>query len=126
MASYKYDISICAMYKNEAKYLLEWIEYHRMIGVDHFYLYNNNSTDNHLSLIEPYINEGIITYNEYVVDITNVGHMNAFKDVNYPYNHCPQTYKLESKYIAFIDIDEFIVLRSENIHQKFHGKLWSI
>ena len=42
MTSYQYEVSICAMYKNEAKYILEWIEYHLMIGVDHFYLYNNN------------------------------------------------------------------------------------
>jgi hypothetical protein len=112
MPSFKYQVSLCAMYKNEAKYLAEWIEYHRMIGVDHFYLYNNNSTDQHFSLIKPYINLGLISYHEYNVDITHVGSMNTFKDPNYPYNSCINDYKLESEYIGFIDIDEFIVVRS--------------
>ena len=41
----KYKVSICAIFKNEAKYLREWIEFHKIVGVEHFYLYNNFSTD---------------------------------------------------------------------------------
>ncbi|KIC71464.1 hypothetical protein DB44_DM00010, partial [Candidatus Protochlamydia amoebophila] len=33
---YIYDLSVCAIFKNEAPYLKEWIEYHRLIGVKHF------------------------------------------------------------------------------------------
>ena len=36
----KHQLSICAIFKNEAKFLKEWIEYHRLVGVDHFYLYD--------------------------------------------------------------------------------------
>ena len=32
----KYQVSICAIFKNEAKYLKEWIEFHKIIGVEHF------------------------------------------------------------------------------------------
>ena len=42
-----YNVSACAIFQNEAPYLKEWIEYHRLIGVEHFYLYNNGSTDNY-------------------------------------------------------------------------------
>ena len=55
----KHYISICCMYKNEALYLAEWIEYHRIIGVDHFYLYDNLSDDYHEAILEPYIRAGI-------------------------------------------------------------------
>ncbi len=37
--------SLCCIIRDEAKYLAEWIEYSRMIGVDHFFLYDHNSTD---------------------------------------------------------------------------------
>lgn len=30
----KYYFSLCAIFKNEAPYFREWIEYHRMLGVD--------------------------------------------------------------------------------------------
>ena len=41
----KFYLSFCSIFKNEAPYMKEWIEYHLLVGVDHFYLYNNNSTD---------------------------------------------------------------------------------
>ena len=37
----KYKISICGIFKNESCFLKEWIEYHEILGVEHFYLYNN-------------------------------------------------------------------------------------
>ena len=37
----KYNVAICAIFKNEEPYIKEWIEFHKIVGVDHFYLYNN-------------------------------------------------------------------------------------
>lgn len=31
-------LSICATFKDEAPYIPEWIEFHRRVGVDHFFL----------------------------------------------------------------------------------------
>lgn len=59
--SKKYTLSVCSIIKNEAKYLKEWIEFHRLIGVDHFYLYNNNSTDLVQVALSSYIRKGIVT-----------------------------------------------------------------
>ena len=50
----KYKVSICAIFKNEGKYLREWIEFHRIIGIEHFYLYNNNSDDNYETVATVY------------------------------------------------------------------------
>ncbi len=36
-------MSLCAIFKDEADYLREWIEFHRIVGVEHFYLYNNSN-----------------------------------------------------------------------------------
>ena len=43
---YKYEVAICLIFKNEAAYLKEWIEYHRLLGVERFYFYDNESNDN--------------------------------------------------------------------------------
>ncbi|WP_281510165.1 glycosyltransferase family 92 protein [Muribaculum gordoncarteri] len=37
----RYMFAICAIFRNEARYMREWIEYHLLIGVDHIFLYNN-------------------------------------------------------------------------------------
>src|SRR3984957_13412863 len=57
----KHQLSICAIFKDEACFLKEWIEYHRLVGVDHFYLYNNESSDDFLKILQPYVHEGIVS-----------------------------------------------------------------
>ncbi len=57
----KHQLSICAIFKNEAKFLKEWIEYHRLVGVDHFYLYDNGSTDRFKEVLSPYIKDKTVT-----------------------------------------------------------------
>lgn len=37
--------SLCCIIRDEGRYLVEWIEYSRMIGVDHFFLYDHGSVD---------------------------------------------------------------------------------
>ena len=50
-----YDLTITAIFKNEGHYLKEWLDYHLLAGVEHFYLYNNDSTDNYKEVLAPYI-----------------------------------------------------------------------
>src|SRR5437016_521510 len=57
----KYNLSICTIFKNEAPYLKEWIEYHKLVGVDHFYLYNNLSLDAFRRILAPYIKDELVT-----------------------------------------------------------------
>jgi len=53
-------LSICGIYRDEAFYLREWIEFHRLVGVERFYLYDNFSEDNHREVLAPYIESGIV------------------------------------------------------------------
>ena len=96
--SKKYYVSICAIFKNESKYLFEWIEYHKILGVDHIYLYDNNSEDNFYEIIDPYISEGFITLKSWPMEH---GQMEAYSD-------CYNLNKDETQWLALIDLDEFI------------------
>lgn len=48
------------MFRNEAPYLVEWIEYHRLIGANHFWLFDNESTDDWNKILASYISEGVV------------------------------------------------------------------
>ena len=39
----KYFLSLCCIIKNE-RYLEEFIIYYRLLGVEHFYIYDNDSS----------------------------------------------------------------------------------
>lgn len=95
----KYYFSICAIFKNEAKYLEEWIEYNKVIGVDHLYLYNNFSSDNYRDGLSYYIDKGYVTLYDWPVP---QGQMSAYED-------CYKKNRDETYWLMFLDIDEFIV-----------------
>ena len=106
----KYYFSICSIFKNESEILKEFIEYHKMLGTDHIYLYNNNSSDNYLQILNAYIHEGFVT----LVDWEK-----SFAQCE-AYQHCYNNVKNETFWIAFIDVDEFIVPHeAENVKSFF-------
>ena len=43
----KYFLCGMAMMKNVARFIVDWVRYHRRMGVDHFYIFDNNSSDMH-------------------------------------------------------------------------------
>lgn len=98
-----YNFVICSIFKNEAKYLVEWLEFHRLIGVDHIFLYNNFSEDNYLNVLQKYITEGFVSLKEWPYE---KGQISAYED-------CYKRVKSQSKWIMFLDLDEFICLKYE-------------
>lgn len=106
----KYYVSLCGIFKNEAPYLKEWIEYYKIVGVDHIYLYNNNSDDNFMKIIAPYVDEGFVTLVDWPY---NQKQMEAYKD-------CAKRFRSETYWLGFIDIDEFVVpVADDNIKSFF-------
>lgn len=87
----------------------EWIEFNQIVGIDHFYLYNNNSEDNYISVINPYVESGLVTL------------------IDWPYNQkqlecykaCIAAFASETKWLGFIDIDEFVVPKSTDLIYDF-------
>jgi hypothetical protein len=46
-------------------YLHEWIEFHRLVGVERFFLYNNGDREAQRELMEPYVEEGIVVLHDW-------------------------------------------------------------
>jgi len=69
-----------------------------MVGFEHFYLYNNNSTDDYRGALAPYCEEGSVTLYEWP-------HVPAFPKSD---EHCVAHHRHEARWIAFLDDDEFL------------------
>lgn len=97
-------LSICCIVKDENDYLAEWLDYHRKIGAVHFYIYDNGSK-------KP-VQEAINTlgYADFVT-VTSLPGQNMHVKA---YQHCLDNFGYQSKWIAFIDMDEFIVPKNES------------
>ena len=103
---YKYKVSICAIFQNEAIFLREWIEFHRLVGVDHFYLINDRSQDQYLEILRPYIQKGLVDLFECQVTMCQDLGLHLNKQVQ-EYNRLLPQIQLESKWVIAMDLDEF-------------------
>lgn len=99
---FEHELAICSISKNEGPYIKEWLEFHRLIGISKFYFYDNESTDNTMDILEPYIKCGLVEYHL----IKGVG-----KQLT-AYNEVLRKHRYDARYIAFIDMDEYIVPES--------------
>ncbi|KQT56191.1 hypothetical protein ASG52_24255 [Methylobacterium sp. Leaf456] len=93
-----FDVSVVAIVKDEETYLEEWIAYHVAIGVEHFFIFDNNSTDNTRQLLRKYITLGLVTLIDWPMKPGQI----------FAYNYAIKIFGLTSKWMALIDIDEFI------------------
>lgn len=110
-----FDLSVCAVFQNESLYLKEWIEFHKIVGVQHFYLYNNLSTDNYLEILSPYIESGEVELIDWPVETHS--ERDYLDNLQLPvYNQGLSIAKETSRWIAFIDLDEFLFpVKHENL-----------
>ena len=97
-------LSLALMIKNESKYIQEWIEYHLLVGVDKFYIYDNESTDDLKNILKVYIDQGIVEYIYFPGKHRQI----------YMCNDAINRAEKKSKWLALIDTDEFIVPISED------------
>jgi hypothetical protein len=93
------DAVICSIALNEERYIDEWIKYHLFLGFSHIYIYDN-SDDN-------------ILKNKQSDRITIIHYPGKTKQLEV-YNIFISEYKSKHIWAAFIDCDEFIVLKKHD------------
>lgn len=94
-------LAACAIFRDEAPYLDEWVRFHQSVGVEHCFLYDNQSTDRPESVLAPYLAAGQVTLIPWSVPWHHGAQRRA-------YEHCLQRARGRWRWIAFIDIDEFL------------------
>ena len=114
---YEHELAVCAIFKNEAPYLKEWIDYHHdILGATRFYLYNNDSSDHYQEVLQPYIETGLVELIEW--NSIDAHAIDVPKICNFPwdryqigaYTDCMKRRALgKVRWVAVHDIDEFLV-----------------
>jgi hypothetical protein len=99
-------LAACTIYRDDADYLAEWIEFHRLCGVERFVLYDNGSTDHHLEVLGPYLEEGIAARHEWPGPF--LGHNGRPKALFSAFEHCVGAHREDARWFAFLDVDEFL------------------
>jgi hypothetical protein len=104
-------VALVCVAKNEDNYIHEWINYHKKLGFDDIFIYQNDWDFD-------------ISYPN-VVTIKTTGKQSQLKS----YQNFITTYKDQFDWAAFVDVDEFFVLKKHNNIKEFiseHGSGSSI
>jgi len=107
-------VAICACFLNEDGAIIEWIEYHLMIGVSKIFLYhldNHSNKNRWRQLLWPYVSRGQVELHPQV--LTYLGQFSFRQSSSLQY--CYDTYRHDFDWMAFIDIDEFLVPRNSSV-----------
>lgn len=91
-------LAIVIIAKNESEYIVEWLSYHKAIGVEKVFLYDNDSDDDMHQIIKPFVEDGFVAYHKI--------HGNKMQGI--AYTDALHRYGKLCKYMAFIDGDELI------------------
>ncbi|KAF6165364.1 hypothetical protein GIB67_018808 [Kingdonia uniflora] len=100
-----HEMCICTMVRNQARFLREWVMYHARIGVERWFIYDNNSDD---------------AIDEVIESLEESGEGNNITRYMWPwiktqeagFSHCALQARDSCKWVGFIDVDEFIHLPS--------------
>jgi hypothetical protein len=91
-------LAACSCLGYDTSYLLEWIEFHRLVGVERFFLYNNGDREAQRELLQPYVEEGLVVLYDWTL----------FPPQIPAARHCLAAHSEDARWIAFIDTDEFL------------------
>ncbi|CAM9535247.1 unnamed protein product, partial [Hapterophycus canaliculatus] len=100
------NLVICTIFKNEAAYLEEWLQYHQLLGIskaslkrNHLvYLYDNGSTDESRDLLRKYERSNFVEVRDWPYRGAQTQAL----------NDCLCRFRHSARWMSFIDVDEFI------------------
>lgn len=90
--------SVVIITKNSARYIRELILFYQATGADRFYLYDNDSTDNLMEEIKPFLESGFVVYRRWPGKVVQTA---AYRDA-------VRRTKKRTKWLAIVDDDEFL------------------
>lgn len=96
----EHEMCVCTMLKNQARFLREWILYHAEIGVQRWFIYDNNSDDNIEDILKSLGHHTNITRHVWP----------WIKTQEAGFAHCALQARDSCEWVGFIDVDEFLYL----------------
>ncbi|NQY58984.1 glycosyltransferase family 2 protein [Cognatishimia sp.] len=105
------SVAIVTCMKNEGPFILEWLAYHRVIGVENFLVYTNDCTDGTDSFLDLLQSKGLVQHRD-----------NPFRDTGLKPQHAAlhaaddEPMMQQADWVVCMDVDEFINVKAGDGH----------
>lgn len=104
-------LSVVCIAHTEDEYLDEWINFHILMGVDHFFYYDNSCTSETKIKLSPYVEKGYVTHIQFPhIEGTRqqCEYYHKLSDQLLAYGHCITKLATNTTWLMAIDLDEFM------------------
>ena len=91
-------LSLALIIKNEAPYLQDFINYYLKQGIEHIYLFNNESEDNSKEIVKPWIDSKVVSWFE----------LPGVAKQKVAYEYVIKHHKHDTEWCLFVDADEYV------------------
>lgn len=105
-------VCLVAIAKNEGRFLPEWLAHYIAIGVDHIFLFDNESSDRTGEIVKAAARRFPITYVPWRTPFSRSPQVTAY---DYAIKRLVRAYA----WVCFFDLDEFLVLKEDSTIQNF-------
>ncbi|WP_046117045.1 glycosyltransferase family 92 protein [Ensifer aridi] len=105
----RHGIAIVACVKNEGNYIEEWIRFHKAVGVRHFHLYDDGSTDQTLDIVQRVLRPEELTLVPWKMRMRDEEIGEPLNGQTIAFAHAVMNFGGKYDRMAFIDVDEFLL-----------------
>lgn len=102
-------LAIAAIVRNEAEFIGEWAGFHHRAGARHFYIYDDASTDGTLDALRAALPRDCLTVLPWGQRLTDARLWREIHNQVLAYAHAASNFGGAWRWMAFIDVDEFLV-----------------
>lgn len=103
----KYYLALSALFRDESRFLKEWVEFYKLMGVEHFYLFNHLSTDNWMEVLDPYIQEGLVEVSNLTYEPKTPEEWRFYVQLK-TYLEISNNIKDDVEWLILVDTDEYL------------------
>jgi hypothetical protein len=105
----RHGIAIAACVKDEASYIEEWVRFHRAVGIRHFYIYDNGSTDGTCAVLQGLLGEEALTIIPWAGRMVDASSDTLLNGQVIVFAHAILNFGGLYRWMTFIDVDEFLL-----------------
>lgn len=105
----RHGVAIVTVLRDEEHYVAEWVSFHRAVGVRHFFVYDDGSTDRTLQILRDLLSQTELTILPWRFGMRDVRNDLPLNRQVLAFAHAILNFGADYRWMAFIDVDEFIL-----------------
>ena len=110
VAGVKGYVGACTVVRDDHDYIIEWVTHHLSLGIRPLYIYDHRSLPPLEQFLRPYISDGRVVLERFEADKDFGGSSPQL----YAYDDCLRRHGPQHRWLAFLDVDEFLMFRNSH------------